>query len=56
MSTLLKKQLTLVKGQAVRKLEPLTSFWNSLIMKMKDDSKQIINTLGVERMGDDRGK
>ena len=56
MSALLNKRLTLVKEQAVRKLEPLTSFWNSLIMKMKDDFKQIINILGIERMGDDGGK
>ena len=50
------KQAVNTEEQAVRKLEPLTSFWNSLIMKMKDDLKQIVNILGIERMGDDGGK
>ena len=43
---------TFVKEQAVRKLEPLTYFWNSLTMRMKDNLQQIINILGNERMGD----
>ena len=50
------KQAVNTEEQAVRKLEPLTSFWNSLIMKMKDDLKQIVNILGIERTGDDGGK
>lgn len=50
------KQAVNTEEQAVRKLEPLTSFWNSLIMKMKDDLKQIVNILGTERTGDDGGK
>lgn len=50
------KQAVNTEEQAVRKLEPPTSFWNSLIMKMKDDLKQIVNILGIERMGDDEGK
>lgn len=44
---------TLVRQEAVRKLEPLTSFWNSMIMRMKADFKQSTNILGNERAVDD---